>query len=537
MAQINVSRRLTVLLTAFATVTVLGGGVTAWLLNRANSSAAAVTTRALQEQNQSYGLLKLLVETDSDVQALLRLKDPDELEKAVKALADQEKKVGAMISQAEGRGEGLKPAYEALQTQYNGVTDDVLRGNVADAAQRFFGPASTQFDVLLKELGAQHEQIGASISALVAAHQAEAGRALVRQCVGLGLMVTVLFGFGWALRSRIVRELLRVSTIIAESGQRLAESVGQLSASSQSLAEGSSEQAASLEETGASLEEMSSMIKHNAESAQKADDLARQARVAADAGAADMQAMGAAMGDLKAASDDIAKIIKTIDEIAFQTNILALNAAVEAARAGEAGMGFAVVAEEVRRLAQRSAQAAKETASKIESTIAKTAQGVAINDKVAKALGEIVGASRRVNELVAEVAGASREQSDGIVQVNTAVAQMDKVVQSNAASAEESASAAQELSAQAEALKGLGNELLSLVGGKAQAGAPARDAAPPGSGPVSPPAAPRPGRRQGNGAASGTDRTPRPAASAPAGGGAVRNAKNEIPMEGDFKSF
>jgi methyl-accepting chemotaxis protein len=159
------------------------------------------------------------------------------------------------------------------------------------------------------------------------------------------------------------------------------------------------------------------------------------------------------MEAIKVSSDDIAKIIKTIDEIAFQTNILALNAAVEAARAGEAGMGFAVVADEVRNLAQRSAQAAKETAGKIEGAITKTGQGVEISSKVAQTLNEIVTKARQVDELVAEVASASREQTEGITQINTAVGQMDKVTQSNAANAEESAAAAEELNAQAEVMK------------------------------------------------------------------------------------
>ncbi|HYG35183.1 MAG TPA: methyl-accepting chemotaxis protein, partial [Clostridia bacterium] len=154
----------------------------------------------------------------------------------------------------------------------------------------------------------------------------------------------------------------------------------------------------------------------------------------------------------------------TIDEIAFQTNILALNAAVEAARAGEAGMGFAVVADEVRSLAQRSAQAAKETAAKIEGAISNTTQGVELSAKVAQALNEIVARSREVDELASEVAAASREQSQGVDQINLAVGQMDKVTQSNAASAEESASAAEELNAQAEAMKESVAELLKLVG-------------------------------------------------------------------------
>jgi methyl-accepting chemotaxis protein len=168
---------------------------------------------------------------------------------------------------------------------------------------------------------------------------------------------------------------------------------------------------------------------------------------------------------IQVSSGDIAKIIKTIDEIAFQTNILALNAAVEAARAGEAGMGFAVVADEVRTLSQRCAQAAKETAAKIEGAIVNTRQGVAISSKVAQVLNDIVANVRQVDELVTEVATTSREQTDGLTQINAAVGQMDHVTQSNAASAEESAAAAEELNAQAEVMKQSVAELLQQVGG------------------------------------------------------------------------
>jgi methyl-accepting chemotaxis protein len=264
----------------------------------------------------------------------------------------------------------------------------------------------------------------------------------------------------------ISKALRFIAANIADGANQTASASAQVSASSQTLAEGASESAASLEETGASLEELTSMTKRNAENAQKANDLAKQTREAADKGAGDMQTMSAAMEAIKMSSDDIAKIIKTIDEIAFQTNILALNAAVEAARAGEAGMGFAVVADEVRNLAQRSAQAAKETAGKIEGAITKTTQGVVISSKVAQALNEIVTKARQMDELVTEVAGASREQTQGIAQIGTAVGQMDKVTQSTAASAEESASASQELNAQAETLKSMVHQLNLLVGGQ-----------------------------------------------------------------------
>jgi len=287
--------------------------------------------------------------------------------------------------------------------------------------------------------------------------------------ITLGITITIELGMSILLAFLVVRGLnhvlKNVSSSLGQGAEQVASAAGQVSSASQALAQGSGEQAASIEETSSSLEEMASMTKRNSENAQKANDLAKQARQAADKGAADMQSMSTAMQAIKVSSDDIAKIIKTIDEIAFQTNILALNAAVEAARAGEAGMGFAVVADEVRNLAQRSAQAAKETAAKIEGSIGKTAQGVDISTKVAEALNEIVTKARQVDELVAEVAGASREQTQGITQINTAVGQMDKVTQSNAASAEESAAAAEELNAQASMMKQSVGELLQLVGG------------------------------------------------------------------------
>ena len=263
----------------------------------------------------------------------------------------------------------------------------------------------------------------------------------------------------------ISRRLRQVTSTLQQGSTQVANAATQVSSSSQSLACGASAQAASLEETSASLEEMSGMTTRNAENATKANELTRQTRQAADAGANEMRAMTAAMGDIKKSSDDIAKIIKTIDEIAFQTNILALNAAVEAARAGEAGMGFAVVAEEVRALAQRSAQAARETADKIEGAITKTRLGVQISAKVEQQLADIVDKVRQVDQLVAEVTSASREQSVGVKQISTAMTHMDKIVQSNAASAEESASAAEHLNGQSLALQEAIGDLLRLAGG------------------------------------------------------------------------
>jgi methyl-accepting chemotaxis protein len=273
---------------------------------------------------------------------------------------------------------------------------------------------------------------------------------------------------------------------LRDGAEQVVSASTQVSGASQTLSQGASEQAASLEETSASMEEFSSMAKHNADNSKSAAGLMGDVDRRVQESDASLRKMVASMHAIQESSVKVSKIIKTIDEIAFQTNILALNAAVEAARAGDAGMGFAVVADEVRNLAQRSAQAAKDTAGLIEESTTRAQEGATTVEQVASAIVSITDSVARVRSLVDDVSGASQQQNDGIGQVTQAITQMEKVTQNTAATAEESAAASEELNAQAENTMAVVTRLQDLVGGgqvrgQVSAPRPARVATPPAS--------------------------------------------------------
>jgi len=332
--------------------------------------------------------------------------------------------------------------------------------------------ATDAIDVIVQDIVTNNDtRLQANESAMAAlvhrTHLGLIGGSLAAAVVILAALITFMRSMPKPFRALAVELQMAADSITAAAAQ--------VSGASQILAQGSSEQAAALEETSASLEEMAGMTKRNSTSAAHVNTLTaeKSARNLADINQR-MSVMEKTVTEASQASQQTAKIIKTIDEIAFQTNILALNAAVEAARAGEAGAGFAVVAEEVRGLAQRSAQAARETQELIERSATKTSDTLRIYGDISKLINENGEITKQVASQVAEVAQSSREQEQGIGQVNSAVSQMDRVTQTNAASAEETASAAEELNAQAVSLRESVVLLQRLVGAQSHQPAPQR---------------------------------------------------------------
>lgn len=359
------------------------------------------------------------------------------------------------------------PAGERVLTLLSGMRDEVEKAHGLDQKIRT--------ELLPGALEAQ-KKISGSLASVVhdstqegsqAASSASGWVGLLQTVTVLGMLVAVIVAllYAFIMGNRIASLVGRVTHSLSSSADQTTAAAAQVSSASQNLASGASRQAAALEETRASIQEMTTVTQSNATSATEASDVARDTRSVAEKGESGMQEMQTAMNFIKQSSAEVSKIIKTIDQIAFQTNLLALNAAVEAARAGEAGSGFAVVADEVRALAQRSAQAARETADKIEESVERSEVGVQVCQRVANELKEILTRAKKMEELAMHIASESQEQASRITQVSSAMNEIDATTQTTASHAEETASAAEELSAQSAEMRGAVLELVTLVDG------------------------------------------------------------------------
>ncbi len=477
--QWTVARRLSAGFAAVLLITVVLGGfavVEVWSLADQTRSItgdalpgvqAVMRATAMVSSNRA-AMLEHLATNDSARKASIE-KKMDEVSGQLTALYAE---YGKTISSDEERA--LFAAIEAPRAAYR-----------AARAERFLplsriyqsAGAMSVFDSDVEPAFAKYTE---GLDALVAYHHtsaAAAGRyvdrrvALTSAAMAIGVLAALIIGGGaaWLIVRAVNRALRAVVRELSEGAAEVTAASSQVATSSQSLSHGATEQAASLEQTSASMIEMASMTRQNAERSHSAATLMNEVDSRVQGFNQALGDMVASMASIRASSQQVAKIIKTIDEIAFQTNILALNAAVEAARAGEAGMGFAVVADEVRNLAQRSAQAARDTTTLIEQSIASAERGDANVQQVATAISGITDSVTSVKSLVGEVSAASHHQSQGIDQVSQAIAQMERLTQTTAATAEESAAASEALTAQAEGAMAILDRLEQLVGTGAEA--------------------------------------------------------------------
>ena len=421
--------------------------------------------------------VKFKIQVQEWKDTLLRGYDPSALKKYSQAFQEDEKLVREMAEslkreapdeQVGALAAQFAQAHAEMATKYGAALQVFVQGNGLNAREvdgmvkgQDRGPTSL-VDKIVDLLRQRTD-----------AARASEKKALDREfwAVAIGLLLAFGgIGVGSALTIRALSADLRQTTSqLRETAEQVSSAASQVASSSQSLAQGSSSEAASLEETSASSEEINSMARKNSENSQSAADLTASSQKKFAETAVALSGMVAAMGEINSQSSKISKIIKVIDEIAFQTNILALNAAVEAARAGEAGLGFAVVADEVRNLAQRSAQAARDTASLIEESINKSNDGKRKVDQVTAAIRELTEEAVKVKTLVDEVNVGSQQQAHGIDQIGKAVIQMEGITQSSAASAEESAAAAEELNTQSQMLKDIVDRLSAMVDGEQHA--------------------------------------------------------------------
>jgi methyl-accepting chemotaxis protein len=453
-------------------LTVVQGGVAVWGSARVQADITSVTQRSAELQ-RTLSVYTSLFKIESGVKSMLwaaldndqalysaeKKASLDELASASRAV--ESLATGLANTSSQQQAAALRTKLDEWRVLHTQIVEAADAARVADALELLRTRATPLFRSAEESAQAIADQMFKATDDATLSLSRSRSRTITAIVIAIALVVGGLVG--WLVRS-INASLRGMSRELGEGGQMVVEASAQMSASAQSMSQGAAEQAASLEETSASMEEIAAMTRTNADNSQQAATLMAEAARVLDQSNQSLTDMVGAMTSIKESSNRVSKIIKTIDEIAFQTNILALNAAVEAARAGEAGMGFAVVADEVRNLAQRSAQAARDTTELIEGAIASSSEGSQRVSQAAESFAAITERVTAVKRLVDSVSVASGEQAHGIEQVLQGIRQMEKVTQTTAATAEESAAASEQLNAQAGVTMRLVERLETMVG-------------------------------------------------------------------------
>jgi methyl-accepting chemotaxis protein len=472
----SIGKKLGAGFTGLVVCIVVQGLVSLWAANTSRDELTEMSSTILRESELSGSIHVRTWTIRAELRAMLlaaAVHHPQDIQKsrangeqAFAKLEDELTEIRPLLMdpKAKAEAEGLALMLPQWKDAFGEIADLAAAGKV-QAAYKVRAEKEHPLANQIEEgpIAIRAGQRATADMTLADANQHAAGnRWLIVASIGMGLLLGALV-FGMV--RGLVKTLRETVKELRTGGVQVSAASTQIASTSQTLSQGASEQAASVEEISASMEEMTAMARRNGDSSAEATAMMSETAKQVERSNLALSDMVASMSAIKASSEKVAKINKTIDEIAFQTNILALNAAVEAARAGEAGMGFAVVADEVRSLAQRSAVAAKDTAALIEESITNSTQGAQRLEQVSTAIRGITESAGKVKSLLDEVNESSKQQGQGIAQVSTAIQQVSTVTQTSAASAEESAAAAEELSAQSQNVREWVSVLAEMVEG------------------------------------------------------------------------
>lgn len=463
----GVIRQLTLFQAGFLIVTLAGLSALSYLLYSSNGSWRGITRRATEKNIALSALVDAACKVQTFEQRLLRETDPDVMEKLIHDFGSGLAAAHVAIQKADAGQSRIPSDLSTLVSVNQKVTDLVLHNEAAQAQEKFLAESIAAFENLLADIRKLQESARESLDFETAATARSNAATGITTCLLVGLALLILIVFGIVLVRRIGTGLREAVLQLHEGAGQIAGAAETVSSSAEALARSASDQAGSLQHTIGSSQQVGSLALQTASDSTLAAGMMLEASAIVANANVKLEEMIRSMREIGDSSGKIAKIIKVIDEIAFQTNILALNAAVEAARAGEAGMGFAVVADEVRTLAQRSAQAASDTAALIEESIARSTEGRTRLDQVADAVRSFTGSASQVKTLVEKLNAVSQQQARGVDTITQHLSQMGQATQATAANAEQGAAAGEQLSAQSQALRGLVADLTKLVDGRA----------------------------------------------------------------------